>query len=51
MEKLTIILQELEQGRIIAANVTWLWMQIRYWQPYKIKRIISKKETVDELPF
>ena len=29
----------------------WLWMQIRYWQPYRIKRIISKKETVDDLPF
>jgi hypothetical protein len=29
----------------------WLWMQIRYWQPYRIKRIISKKETVDNLPF
>lgn len=29
----------------------WLWMQIRYWQPNRIKRIISKKETVDGLPF
>ena len=29
----------------------WLWMQIRYWQPYRIKRVLSKKETGDELPF
>ena len=29
----------------------WLWMQIRYWQPYRIKRLLSKKETGDELPF
>ena len=29
----------------------WLWMHIRYWQPYRIKRVLSKKETGDELPF
>ena len=29
----------------------WLWMQIRYWQPNRIKRVLSKKETGDELPF
>lgn len=29
----------------------WLWMQIRYWQPNRIKRVLSKKEIGDELPF
>jgi hypothetical protein len=29
----------------------WLWMQIRYWQPNRIKRVLSKKETGDDLPF
>ena len=29
----------------------WLWMQIRYWQPNRIKRVLSKKEIGDDLPF
>jgi hypothetical protein len=29
----------------------YFWMQIRYWLPNRIKRLISKKETTDGLPF
>lgn len=29
----------------------YLWMQIRYWQPYKIKRMFKRKSTNDDLPF
>lgn len=29
----------------------YLWMQIIYWQPNRLKRLILKNKTIDELPF